>query len=101
MTQKRPAIPAFKTIQEEAEFWDKHDTTKFESEFKPVKVRFGKRLSQGITVRLDEETLLVLRMLASQKGIGPTTLARMWILEHLREEESRTQRGVTSEGGSR
>ena len=25
---------------------------------------------------------------AQQKGIGPTTLARMWILEHLQEEQS-------------
>lgn len=80
-------IPSFANVQEEAEFWDKHDTTDYEQEFKPVKVRFAKNLSQGITVRLDADTLLELRMLAREKGIGPTTLARMWILEHLRQAE--------------
>ena len=51
-------IPEFHSIQEEAEFWDTHDTTDFEDEFKPVKVRFAKNLSEGITIRLDPETLV-------------------------------------------
>ena len=82
-------IPEFGSIEEEAEFWDTHDTTDFEDEFKPVKVRFAKNLSEGITVRLDAETLAELRSQAHEKGIGPTTLARMWILEHLRTKEGR------------
>jgi predicted DNA binding CopG/RHH family protein len=86
-TRKSRTIPEFKTIQEEAEFWDKHDTADFEDSFKPARVKFAKNLSQGITVRLDPETLDELRSLASEKGIGPTTLARMWILEQLRREE--------------
>ena len=39
--RKKSRIPEFKTIEEEAEFWDTHDTTDYEDEFKPVKVRFG------------------------------------------------------------
>ncbi len=54
-------------------------------EFKPVKVRFAKNLSQPISIRLDPETLTELRSRAQERGIGPTTLARMWILEHLQE----------------
>lgn len=91
-TRKSRTIPEFKSIQEEAEFWDKHDTTDFEDSFKPVRVKFAKNLSQGITVRLDPETLAELRSLASEKGIGPTTLARMWILEQLRREETAARR---------
>jgi hypothetical protein len=83
--QKTSQIPAFKSVEEEAEFWDTHDTTDFEDEFKPVKVRFAKNLSEAITVRLDPETLTELRVRAHEKGVGPTTLARMWILERLRE----------------
>lgn len=85
-TQRPSRIPAFQSYQEEAEFWDTHDTTDFEDEFKPVKVRVAKNLSDGLTVRLDPKTLAALRERAEDKGIGPTTLVRMWILEHLREE---------------
>jgi len=93
MTEKTsPTIPEFKSIEEEAEFWDRHDTTEFEGSFKPVRVRFAKNLSQGITVRLDPESLAELRSLANEKGIGPTTLARMWILEQLRREEAGPRR---------
>lgn len=78
-------IPEFASREEEAEWWDTHNITEYLDELKPVKVRFAKNLSQGITIRLDPSTLAELRTLAHEKGIGPTTLARMWILEHLRE----------------
>ena len=84
---ERPAksrIPEFNSIEEEAEFWDTHDTTDFEDEFTPVKVRFAKNLSHGLTIRLDPKTLEQLREEAKAKGIGPTTLVRMWVMEHLR-----------------
>ncbi len=76
-------IPTFASIEEEAAFWDSHDTTDFEGEFTPVRVRFSKNLSQVLAVRLDQDTLEKLRKRAHAKGVGPTTLARMWILEHL------------------
>lgn len=76
-------IPKFANHEEEAAFWDKHDLADYWDEFKPVKVRFAKNLSEGITIRFDSETLLKLRTQAKKKGIGPTTLARMWILERL------------------
>ena len=81
-------IPEFKSIEEEAAFWDSHDTADFEDEFKPVKVRFAKNLSHGLTIRLDPDTLEKLREEASAKGIGPTTLVRMWVMEHLRGSRS-------------
>ncbi len=86
MTETKSRIPKFNSYQEEAEFWDTHDTTDYEDEFKPVKVRFAKNLSEGITIRLDPETLAELRACAREKGIGPTTLIRMWIMERLQQE---------------
>jgi predicted DNA binding CopG/RHH family protein len=85
MTERtRPKrIPKFSSIEEEAKFWDTHDTTDYESEFKPADVQFAANLSKGITIRLDPETLQTLRQQAKKKGLGPTTLARMWILERL------------------
>jgi hypothetical protein len=82
MKPKEP-IPEFKSREEEAEFWDTHDLADYWDDFKPVKVRFAKNLSEGITIRFDPETLEQLRGEARKKGIGPTTLARMWILERL------------------
>ncbi|MBM2827035.1 MAG: hypothetical protein HW403_1099 [Dehalococcoidia bacterium] len=84
--KEKTPIPDFKNYQEEAEFWDTHSFADYWDEFKPVKVRFAKNLSEGITIRLDTVSLAQLRSLAHEKGIGPTTLMRMWILERLKEQ---------------
>ncbi len=83
-TSEQRTIPKFASLEEEAEFWDTHDMGDYWDELKPAKVKFAKNLSQGITIRFDLETLRELRMYAHEMGIGPTTLARMWILERLR-----------------
>jgi predicted DNA binding CopG/RHH family protein len=82
---KMRRIPRFSSREEEAAFWDTHDIADYQDELKSVRVRFSKNLSEGITIRLDPQTLEELRAQAQEKGIGPTTLARMWILERLRE----------------
>ena len=69
--------------EHEAKWFDTHDMTDFQSEFKTVRARFAKNLSEGITIRLDPETLTKLRYKAHKKGVGPTTLARMWIMQNL------------------
>ena len=76
-------IPTFKTIEEEAEFWDTHSTTEFEDVRDVQFVVSRGRPKKAITVRVDEETLAALTKEATQQGIGPSTLVRMWILEHL------------------
>ena len=82
---KSKRIPEFASIEEEAAFWDTHSTADYEHEFRPVRTRFAKRLSSGVTIRLDPDTLKQLRTMAQEKGIGPTTLIRMWVLERLRD----------------
>lgn len=79
-------IPEFKNREEEAEFWDTHSTADYEDYWKPVRVVFAKNLSSGITVRLNSDVLKKLREKASEKGIGPTTLIRMWVMERLNKE---------------
>lgn len=89
--QERPKvtkgrIPTFKSIEEEAAFWDTHSSEEFADELTPVEnVKFVKAGSKkALTVRFDEETFEELSREAREKGIGPSTLARMLILEHLR-----------------
>lgn len=84
MTKNKSRIPEFKNRREEAKFFDTHDMGDFQDEFKSVPARFAKNLSEGITIRLNPQTLSELRSRAKEKGIGPTTLARMWVLEQLR-----------------
>ena len=90
--QSRPRpksrIPECASREEEAEWWDTHDITDYLDELKTVKVRFAKNLSEGITVRFDPATMRQLRSEAKEKGIGPTTLVRMWVLERLRGERA-------------
>lgn len=85
MTEQQPpakeTLPTFASRAEKAAFWDTHDTTDYEDAFTPARVRFAQHLSEGITIRLDKETLRRLRERAHATGIGPTTLARMWVLE--------------------
>ena len=85
--KRKAPIPKFQSREEEAEFWDTHSLADHWDEFTPVNVKFGKNLSQGITIRLDPDTLKQLRELAQRKGVGPSTLARMWVLEHLQREQ--------------
>jgi hypothetical protein len=91
-SSKSTRIPEFATLEEEAAFWDTHSTADYEGEFTPVRARFAKRLSEGLTIRLDPETLEQLRTMAHERGIGPTTLIRMWVLERLKEKESARRR---------
>ena len=84
--QKKSRIPDFKSRQEMAEWWDTHEVADYLDELKPVKVRFAKKLShlsETLHIRLDPEDVVKLRQEAHKKGIGPTTLVRMWVREHL------------------
>lgn len=85
---KRPnPIPPFKTLDEEAEFWDTHDASLL---FKNPKIPLEKlpllekEKEEALTVRLQKSVKQKLERIARQKGIGPTTLVRMWLVERLR-----------------
>ena len=68
---------------EKGDAWDESDEV--------VQVEMKKPLDKVIPVRLSAEKWEELRKEARELGIGPTTLARMWILERLRQ---RTKAGV-------
>lgn len=78
-------IPDFASIEEEADFWDTHDLTEFQDELEPVEFEIAKPLKSTwmLSIRLDKETFDALREIAKPKGLGASTLARMWILEEL------------------
>ncbi|MDO8491441.1 MAG: hypothetical protein Q7T04_05440 [Dehalococcoidia bacterium] len=68
---------------EQGDAWDEGDEV--------VRVEVKKPLDKVIPIRLSAEKWEELRKEARELGIGPTTLARMWILARLRQK---TKAGV-------
>ena len=79
-------IPSFQSIEEEAGFWDTHSFTEFDEEVVPVGVTSPGNLSAPLSVRLDPDDRAELVRRARAKGIGPSTLIRMWVRERLDQE---------------
>jgi hypothetical protein len=50
-----------------------------------VKLEVKKSLDKVIPIRLSSDKWEQIREEARELGVGPSTLARMWILEHLRQ----------------
>ena len=87
-TEAHGKIPAFHSVEEEAAFWDTHDTTEFSEGWTAVNLKVGGELAQKLTLRLERADREALARYAQRKGVGSLTLARMWIKEHLREEDT-------------
>lgn len=80
-------IPAFKTIEKEAEFWDTHDTTEFLDEFEEARdITFVKPDKQVVSIRLERDFVDRLKAYAGEIGVPYTTLIRMWIIKAFRKE---------------
>jgi hypothetical protein len=83
--RKRGRLPRFKSREEEAKFWDTHSLADFADELEPAAVKADRPLGQILGIRLDAETVDRLACIGRAKGIGPSTLARIWIMERLAE----------------
>lgn len=87
--QATPRVPPFKSREEAAAWFDTHDVGDYLDEFKVVEVKVDKNLSRSLNVRLAPEIFAELQQQADAKGIGASTLVRMWILEHLQPPNGR------------
>jgi len=105
MTTPREAkkqIPKFHSVKEEAEFWDSHSPLDYPDEWTEAKQTTVQRpLGHVLGVRLDAKTLEKLAGIGRNKGIGPSTLARIWIMERLAEEPEAGQELPTHGAHSR
>lgn len=75
-------MPPFKTYEEEAEFWDTHSAVDDINDGTVVGYHVANK-NKTVTVRFEERDFQRLREEAFAKGIGPTTLIRMWVREKL------------------
>ncbi len=92
------SVPEFRTIEEEAHWWDTHDTSELWKKGKPVRpiklppdqVKFIQERAaarkQAISIRLDKEQIEAAKRIAARKSIGYQTQLRMWIAEGLSRE---------------
>jgi hypothetical protein len=65
-----------------------------------VEIEVKRPLDKVIPIRLPSDKWEILRREARELGVGPTTLARMWLLERLRNTDYQTSaRRRAPEGG--
>ena len=77
-------VPKFKSLKEEREFWDTHDSTDYHDDYKITKdVVFVRPKKEVISLRLEPKFIRRLRELADKEGLPPTTYARMLILKSI------------------
>lgn len=91
MNKPKPIQP-FKNLEEEAHFWNTHDVSAvFEDQKTPLSSLplLESEKQEVMTVRLQASVKKRLKHIAQVKGINPSTLSRMWLIEKMREFDSR------------
>lgn len=80
-------IPAFKSYEEEANFWDTHSIIDFEDQTEDVEIIFelDKPREASLVLRLQKAFKDRLKKIARSKGLDVSTLARMWLMEKANE----------------
>lgn len=86
-TKEDERIPEFSSHEEEAAWFDTHDIGDYLSEFEIVEAQVERNLTKTLNVRLAPEIFAKLQQEADEKGVGTSTLVRMWILEKVRHGE--------------
>ena len=71
-----------------AAFWDEHSPLDFEDALEPAALQFERPTLQPIAVKLEPSDIQALKAIARRRGVGSTTLIRMWVKERLRVEST-------------
>jgi predicted DNA binding CopG/RHH family protein len=75
-------VPKIKSLKDEREFWDTHESTDYHDDFKVTKnVVFVRPKKELISLRLEPKIINKLKELANKEGLPPTTYARMLIVK--------------------
>lgn len=79
------------TNKEIAVFWESHDVSEFWADMAETDERFiDARPKKSISIRIDEDSLDDLKVVAKKKGLGYQTLMRMWVKERLDTERGKS-----------
>ena len=77
---KKGRIPEFSSLEEEAKFWDTHDSADYEEYMKDVECEFGIK-RRTYLVSLDGNLYRKVEAIAKKEGIPAETLVNRWIEE--------------------
>jgi len=84
-------VPKFKSLKEEREFWDTHESTNYHDDFKMTKnVVFVQPKKEVVSLRLEPKIIRRLRELADKEGLPPTSYARMLIIKGIQTHTARS-----------
>lgn len=93
MKKKKYKFPDFDemTYEAEAKWWDTHSFADFWDDLEDVEVVFDlkKPRDETLVVRLQKELKDRLELVARNRGLNISTLARMWLVEKLREFQTK------------
>jgi predicted DNA binding CopG/RHH family protein len=97
--KKIKRIPKFKSAEEEAKFWDTHDTMDYPDEFvdveepieiSPALIEKVLKANQGrkqlLTLRMTPKQIEIARKIAATRGCGYQTQIRMWVVAGIVKE---------------
>lgn len=87
--KKLKEIPKFKNEEEEANFWDTHDSTEYIDWDKAVvnpKFPNLKFSTKTITIRVTESLLDSLKMIANKKDVPYQSLIKVWLDKMVKDE---------------
>jgi predicted DNA binding CopG/RHH family protein len=82
------SIPEFNSPEEEAEFWDTHDSTEYVDWAKAEKAVFPnlKFTTESISIRLPAPLLARIKELANEKDVPYQSLMKMYLSEQVDKE---------------
>ena len=82
----RQTLPNTDSIEELAEFWDRHDLTDFDGDLEEAaEPIFVRAKGTSLSIDLQPADAQHLRRIARSKGVKEATVLRHWILERLHE----------------
>jgi predicted DNA binding CopG/RHH family protein len=87
--KKLKKVPKFKNEEEEANFWDTHDTTEyFDIDNSVVNPKFPnlKFSTKTITIRVTESLLDSLKTIANKKDVPYQSLIKVWLDKLVKDE---------------
>lgn len=85
-------VPKFRSFEEEAEFWENHSPLDYPQDWIEVRdAKVQRPLGHILEVHLDAKTIDRLASIGRRKGMGPSALARLWLLERLAALEAHEQ----------
>jgi len=89
MTNKKP--PAFRSEDEDGDFWDKADSTEYVDWSKARRVVFPnlKPSTQTISLRLPRSILSALKLLANKRDVPYQSLLKVFLAERIEKELGR------------